>query len=90
MAQAAKEKGNLCNEDGDYKGALERYTLALTLDPNDFCALSDRARTHLEVPPSQKPLVRLSSLAHALPHNSAWLAVVKHIAAQMPHRLLMV
>ena len=61
MAKAAKEKGNLCNKDGDHEGALERYTLALTLDPDDFCALSNRARIHLEVRVSQKPLVRLLS-----------------------------
>ena len=49
MAKAAKERGNLCGKDREYGRALERYTLALTLDADNISALSNRAQTHLMV-----------------------------------------
>ena len=51
MTQAAKEVGNLCSTGGKHQEALERYSLALILDPGNITALSNRAKMHLVVRP---------------------------------------
>ncbi len=77
MTQAAKEAGNLCSTGGKHQEALERYTLALTLDPDNITALSNRAKMHLVVRPctSSGTLATMLDCAISDPEGDALLPV---------------
>ena len=49
MSEAAKEDGNRRSKKEPYKGAVERYSLALALNPGNLAALSNRTRIYLLV-----------------------------------------
>ncbi len=49
MSEAAKEDGNRRSKKEPYKGAVDRYSLALALNPGNLVALSNRTRIHLLV-----------------------------------------
>ena len=49
MAEAVKEIGNRYCKQGRHLLALDRYSLAYTLDPSNIYALCNRARIHLLV-----------------------------------------
>ncbi len=49
MSGAAKENGNRCCKQERLQEALNRYSLAFTLDQSNIYALCNRARIHLLV-----------------------------------------
>jgi len=57
QANTAKEKGNELFKEGDYKGAIRMYTLALRIIPNDAVYLSNRCASYLKLGMFDKALV---------------------------------
>lgn len=43
MSDQAKTEGNELFKKKDYKGAIEKYTLSITLDPNNYLSYSNRS-----------------------------------------------